>query len=205
MTAGLAARLWSANADLARRILADDFIRGLADGSLPIESFKRYVAQDAYFLEAFARAYAHCLAISRNRDDLYGFAALIAGVIEELKLHGAYAARWSIALEGVVPAPATFSYTSFLVKCADARNIGTTVAAMTPCMRLYAWLGQQLAARQVAPRYAEWVTTYASPDFESLAATLESLLDRHGDDLSETRENYRRAMELERAFFAASL
>jgi len=118
MTAGLAARLWAANADLAERILAHGFVRGLADGSLPVESFKRYVAQDAYFLEAFARAYASCLAASRDREDVYRFAALIGGVIDELKLHGGYADRWSVSLAEVVPAAATRDYTEFLLRIA---------------------------------------------------------------------------------------
>ena len=63
-----------------QRILAHRFVRGLGDGSLPIDNFKGYVAQDAYFLDAFARAYAFCLANSTSREDLYGFADLIAGV-----------------------------------------------------------------------------------------------------------------------------
>ena len=52
----LSADLWAANSDVAARIQAHGFVRGLRDGSLPIECFKGYVAQDAYFLEAFARA-----------------------------------------------------------------------------------------------------------------------------------------------------
>ena len=52
----LARTLWAANKDWADRILANRFVQGLGDGSLPVDSFQRYVAQDAYFLEAFARA-----------------------------------------------------------------------------------------------------------------------------------------------------
>ncbi|HZB52843.1 MAG TPA: thiaminase II, partial [Reyranella sp.] len=83
----LALHLWDINADLAARIRTHDFVQGLGNGSLPIESFKRYVAQDAYFLDAFARGYAFCLANGTSREDLYGFAELISGVVDELKLH----------------------------------------------------------------------------------------------------------------------
>ncbi len=202
---GLARSLWAANADLAERILAHGFVRGLGDGSLPRESFKRYVAQDAYFLEAFARAYALCLADSTTREDLHGFADLIAGVLDELRLHRAYAQRWQVELDGVVPTEATQAYVGFLLATARRSQLGQTIAAMTPCMRLYAWLGQSLARGQVATTYAEWVKTYADPGFEALAARLEDLLDRHGDDSDTVRLAYRRAMELEYGFFDANL
>ena len=72
------------------KILAHPFVQGLGDGSLPVGGFKSYVAQDAYFLDAFARAYAFCLAHGTSREDLFGFSELIAGVLEELKLHKSY-------------------------------------------------------------------------------------------------------------------
>jgi len=200
----LAAALWAANADSAARILAHPFVRGLGDGSLPRASFARYVAQDAYFLEAFARAYAFCLAHSTARDDLYGFPELIGGVIDELKLHKGYAERWNVDLAGVTPAPATRAYTDFLIETAKRGVLGETIAAMTPCMRLYAWLGRSLAKGNVAPLYAEWVRTYADPGFESLAVRLEELLDRHAIDSPTIRGNYARAMVLEYGFFDAN-
>lgn len=196
--------LWALNGDWADRILANRFVQGLGDGTLPVEAFKRYVAQDAYFLEAFARAYAFCLAQSRSRDDLYGFAELIQGVLDELRLHKSYADKWQVDLAGVAPIPATRAYVDFLLAVAPKGNLGETVAAMTPCMRLYAWLGQALARGQVAERYAEWVRTYADPGFEGLAARLEQLLDTHASDTQAVRANYRRAMELEYGFFDAN-
>lgn len=197
---GLAARLWTANADLAADALAHPFVTGIADGSLPRERFAGYVAQDAFFLEAFARAYALGVARSPDRPALEDFAGLLAGVLDELRLHDSYAARWGIDLATVQPAAATLAYTEFLLASASLGGLGLICAAMTPCMRLYAHLGQQLAERPADP-YAEWVQTYADPGFEELAATLERLLDTHAGDTAEVRRAYRRAMALEVAFF----
>jgi thiaminase/transcriptional activator TenA len=210
--AGLAARQWAANAGLVQEALRHRFVRGLAAGTLPRPAFQYYVGQDAYFLEAFARAYALALAHSPDREGVAAFAQLIAGVTEELRLHAGYAERWRIDLSGVVPGEATLAYTDFLLATAAVGGVGRTCAAMTPCMRLYAFLGQSLAAEQAHQRagaggqnpYAEWIHTYADPGMEALAATLERLLDRYADDGREVREAYRRAMRLEVAFFEAA-
>ena len=200
----LARQLWQANADWAGKILAHPFVQGLGDGSLATASFKGYVAQDAYFLDAFARAYAFCLAHGTTREDLFGFAELIAGVLEELKLHQGYTEKLEISLDDVTPLPATRAYVEFLLHTARQGQLGETIAAMTPCMRLYAFLGQSLAEKNVAPAYADWVKTYADPGFEALSARLEELLDRHAVDSPVVRANYRRAIELEYGFFDAN-
>src|SRR6185503_6052173 len=114
----LARRLWQANADWAQKILAHPFVQGLGDGSLPLGSFKSYVAQDAYFLDAFARAYAFCLAHGTSRDDLYWFSELIAGVLDELKLHKSYTEKLQVSLDDVTPLPATQAYVDFLLHTA---------------------------------------------------------------------------------------
>ena len=199
----LAGDLWAANADLAAEALAHPFVRGIADGTLPRELFAGYVAQDAFFLEAFARAYALGVAHSPDRTTLDAFADLLAGVREELRLHASYAARWGIDLAAVEPAPATLAYTDFLLATACLGGSGLTCAAMTPCMRLYAYLGRALSG-QAQGSYTEWVDTYADPAFEELAVTLERLLDRTASDSPALRRAYRRAMQLELAFFDAA-
>ena len=202
----LAKTLWEENADLARKTLGHWFVRGLGDGSLPLESFREYVAQDAFFLEAFGRAYALALAHSPDRGGLHDFAELLAGALEELGLHGKYAERWGVDLGDVVPGEATLAYTDFLLTTASLRSVGETCAAMSPCMRLYAFLGQSLVAEGFDKdnAYAEWIETYSAPDFEALAATLEGLLDRYAEDGPAVRTAYRRAMNLELAFFEAN-
>lgn len=199
----LAAELWSESAGIAADVLAHPFVQGIADGSLPRECFAGYVAQDAFFLESFARAYAMALARSPDTSTLLGLADLLTAVRQELALHASYAASWGIDMAGVEPLPATLAYTDYLLATASTRSLGAVYAAMAPCMRLYAWLGASLDVGRAGP-YAQWVQTYADPAFEATAATLERLLDEQGDDTATTRSAYRRAMRLELDFFEAS-
>jgi len=186
--------------------LGDSFVRGLAAGSLPADCFEAYVAQDAFFLEAFARAYALALARSPDRHGLETFHLLITGVLDELRLHASYTARWGVDLTRVEPGRATLAYTDFLLASASLGSVGETCAAMTPCMRLYAFLGQALAAEVGALAqnpYHDWIETYTASGFEDLATTLEGLLERYAEDRLAVRSAYRRAMQLELAFFGA--
>ena len=105
----LSAQLWTDNADVAGAVLAHPFVGGIGDGSLPRRLFAGYIAQDAFFLESFARAYALGLARSSDTSTLLTLAALIAGVSEELGLHSSYAARWGIDMAGVEPSSATLA------------------------------------------------------------------------------------------------
>ena len=63
-------KLWEGSADLAKECLDHPFVRGLADGTLPEEPFRRYVAQDGYFLNVFLQAYGsdHLIKIDAITD-----------------------------------------------------------------------------------------------------------------------------------------
>lgn len=188
---------------MAEAQLAHPFVQGIAAGDLPRERFAAYVAQDAYFLDAFARAYALALAKSPDGDTLRAFAELLQGVLGELGLHAGYAANWGIDLQPA-PAAATLAYTDFLLRVASLEPAGHAAAAMTPCMRLYAFLGQSLVTSlDPGSPYRQWVDTYASPEFEALASRLEELLDRLGGDDAVLRSHYRTAMALEHRFWDA--
>jgi len=203
--ASLSESLWHRNRVLAQAALEHPFVRGIASGELPRARFAYYVGQDATFLDAFCRAYALALAKSPDYDGPIAFRELLDAAADELRLHQGYAARWEVDLH---PAPdsATSAYTNFLLAVAALEPVGHITAAMTPCMRLYAYLGRQLAA-QTKPEspYREWVMTYSSEQFESLARRLEVLLDRYGGDQDRLAVLYQQAMELELGFFDAAV
>lgn len=196
--------LWENNKDLTQACLNLPFVQGLGDGSLEPAVFHRYVAQDAFFLNAFLRAYALAAAKSENLQQVRQFRDLMSGVLEELELHQNYSKNLGIDLTHVEPLAATSAYTDFLLRIAWSGSVSETVAAMTPCMRLYAWLGDQLKSQLHDDHpYADWIRTYSDDEFEALAKLLEMLLDETAEDNSNVRNAYRYAMICERNFFIA--
>lgn len=205
----LSKTLWQANQDLIAASLNNPFVQGIGNGSLAKDKFAYYVGQDAFFLEAFARAYSIAAAKAPDWESFQTFHALADGVLQELNLHQGYAESWDVDIKTVVPGSATRQYTDFLLATAWSQPVGITAVAMSPCMRLYAYLGQQLAnqnAKDGNPShlYQDWIATYSSDEFKPLALQLESLVDQYSPDTELTRSTYRYAMTCERDFFQAA-
>ena len=206
------AALWDAAAPAVAAALHGRFCSALAAGSLPRDSFGLYIAQDHFFLAAFADAYASAEThIPTAYVESHGplVAALVAGVQSERDGHAANAARWGVQdIAAVEPMSATTEYCALLAAAATGGSLGVLFAAAAPCMRLYAYLGKQLKA-VAAPDtpYMEWIDAYASAEFEELARAAEDLLDTFGGDEfghalgGEQADAYLGAMRLEVAFF----
>lgn len=202
----LHASLWQQNAALTQRIGEHPFVRGLADGTLGRDAFRRYVAQDAFFLRAFLKAYALAAAKCDDFDRARIFHELMAGVFDELELHESYSATLGIDLDEVEPYAATKAYTNFLFRVSWHGSLAEIIAAMVPCMRLYQHLGHELAASMRPDHpYEQWIKTYSGDEFGQLCARLESLLDEIASNSPAVHDAYRYAMQCELDFFSAPL
>ncbi|MBE9007989.1 TenA family protein [Fortiea sp. LEGE XX443] len=201
----LSNQLWAANQDLGQACLEHPFVQGIADGTLEEGKFAYYVGQDAFFLEAFARAYSIAAAKATDWKGFTIFHNLVGGVLAELQLHQDYATKWGVNLHSVEPGAATRRYTDFLLATAWGGDVGLTAAAMSPCMRLYAFLGEQLARDGIPDHhYADWIRTYSSADFQPLTQQLESLVDNYATNNGLVHSTYRYAMLCELDFFQAA-
>ena len=202
----LSAKLWHQNQSLALSSLNNPFVQGIRDGSLSKEKFSYYVGQDAFFLKTFARAYVIAAAKAADWEDFIKLHKLAEGVLDELKLHDSYARQWGVDLTAVEPGAATKRYTDFVMATAWGYDAGMTITALTPCMRLYAWLGSELAGAETPPHdYTDWIDTYSSTEIEELAQLLEGLLDKCADSSNPlVVETYKYAMECELDFFQAA-
>ena len=205
MTSSLAAELWERHQDLAIACLQHPFVQGIGDGSLPLSAFTYYVGQDAFFLQAFARAYSIAAAKAPNWEGFGVFHALADGVLQELVLHHQYASEWGVDLQAVQPGAATQHYTDFLLATAWAQEVGMTAVAMLPCMKLYAFLGTALAADGIPDHtYCHWIETYSSDEFTPLVQQLEALVNRYAPASEQVHSVYRYAMQCELDFFAGA-
>uniref|UniRef100_A0A0D9XB13 Thiaminase-2/PQQC domain-containing protein n=1 Tax=Leersia perrieri TaxID=77586 RepID=A0A0D9XB13_9ORYZ len=206
------------------------FLVSLAAGALRLDSFRQYIAQDAHFLHAFARAYEMAEECADDDDDKATITVLRNAILRELNLHASVLQKWGLDPRKEIPSsPATTKYTDFLLATATGKVDGGkgsdkmvtpfektkiaayTVGAMTPCMRLYAYLGKELTVflkQDENHPYKKWIETYASSDFEGNALQIEELLDKlsvslTGEELEIIGKLYQQAMRLEVEFFSS--
>lgn len=177
-------------AEIWRRELEHPFVRGLGDGSLPVDRFRFYLEQDYLFLIEYCRVFALASAKARGLSTMNLFAGLLSDTLKtEMQLHRDYCKRLGIAesaLENARPAPTTHAYTRHLLSTAYAGTITEIVAAVLPCQLGYAEIAAALAREGRGGGnsiYAEWIGTYTSREFTEGAQRLAELLDRLADGL----------------------
>mmetsp|Transcript_10271 Transcript_10271/g.18507 ORF Transcript_10271/g.18507 Transcript_10271/m.18507 type:complete len:249 (-) Transcript_10271:605-1351(-) len=205
--------LWNECRQLVEETERHPFVEQLFDQTLGKRQFQFYVEQDAFFLVGFARAYCSLAASAPTWPILVELHSLADGVIKERELHKNLAAKWNVSLDNTAAEPATNSYVELIqnsIKEAPAPLMA--LAALTPCMRLYAHLGElgkkTLTEKRIAVGdYIDWIDEYSSTEFQELATKLESLLDRAYDaslDNGFCMRVYKAAMGCEYEFFNAA-
>ena len=182
----LTERLYQAAAPIWQQSLAHPFITALGDGSLPLENFRFYMRQDYVFLIEYSRLLALATAKAPDLETMARFANLLDVTLnQEMALHRSFAAECDITADDLATtqaAPTARAYTSHLLRVASLGDVAETVAALLPCQWGYAEIGQALAQRgkpAAAPFYAQWIDTYASPEFAALSTWLREVLDAY--------------------------
>ncbi len=194
----LAKPIWDAQ-------LEHPFVRGLGDGTLEEERFKRWVRQDYLYLKDFARVFAWAAAKASRLDSMSWYASVLDLTLNtEMELHRKYAARFGIGaqeLEEEPMWPTTRAYTDFLVRTAADGDMPRLLAALLPCAWGYHHVGTSLAA-QASPddeRYADWIALYSSDEFGDAARRLREELDREARGVPEEER-----AELQEIFLVSS-
>jgi len=172
---------WARNSAAYETIRTMPFNEELAAGTLPRETFRHYIVQDAHYLTGFGRGLAIAAAKAPRPDRIVQFCdAAKEAILVERALHGSFMETWGIAATTFEKTPlsrGSHHYIAFLIATAYSEPYEVGLAALLPCFWIYAEVGRDIHARAAAGNaYQAWIDTYAGEDFhEAVARMLEAV------------------------------
>ncbi|HTK05959.1 MAG TPA: thiaminase II [Ktedonobacteraceae bacterium] len=185
-TEKLSERLRASVLPLWQRQGEHPFVLGLGDGSLPQANFQFYICQDALFLDVLTKVFGYAATKASEHSEMQQFGKyLLDTLLVEADLHRRYGERFGLTpteMGAIAMAPTNYAYTRHLLSIATTGTLPELLTAILPCAWIYAEVGINLAATQtVTPDhpYADWLSTYASPDFDAVEIWIREWLDTH--------------------------
>ncbi|MFZ3589854.1 thiaminase II [Bacillus sp. DJP31] len=169
------------------------FVTGIADGSLPLDCFRYYILQDAYYLTHFSKIQALGAAKAGDIHTTARFAAHAQGTYEaELQLHENFSKRLGITQEerdAFRPAPTAYAYTSHMYR-GGYGHLGDILSTLLPCYWLYYEIGERLqGATPAEPIYQDWIAAYGGEWFRELVEEQINRLDEIAETVTEDDRN----------------
>ncbi len=155
------------------------FVEGLADGSLPRESFLFYLRQDYVFLTHFSRAWALAAAKAGRMDEMRACAGTLHALVHhEMPLHIRICAGEGITeadLEATREAPENLAYTRYVLDSGYSGDFLDLMAALAPCVLGYGEIGARL--KGAGGPYRDWIETYGGAEYQDLCREVGGLID----------------------------
>lgn len=201
-------KVWRASTKRYNEILSLDFIREIADGSLSLERFARYIAQDEIYLKSY---YKHMMSVAelmdtnQNRDLFLSIAQ--SGMEGEKVMHEFLINKYGIDTD-VEASKVTTDYVNLIEEGISSGNRCIALAVMLPCMWIYNRVGLYIlqSAKFEGNPYKEWIEEYGNEDFtEGVKAVLDIIdgwvSESDEETISQMTEFYLRAALYECAFW----
>jgi len=167
---GWTGELWSAIAPTYDAILEHPFITGLTTGDLDPAAFVRFLAQDTYYVNEYSRSLA---ALGATAPDMELTRSLIqhagGAVNAETTLHAELVEMLELpagVISDAKPTPTACAYVDFVTARVHTSSFFTGLAAVLPCMWVYAEVGRHLAGLgSPHPTYSRWIENYAGTEY----------------------------------------
>lgn len=159
---------WEHISPLYEKIINMPFNQELLDGTLPLEKFRFYMAQDAHYLLEFGKTLSTISGRMNKAADVLAFSEFASGaIVVERALHESYFQEFGMP-EVIAPSPTCILYTQFLLTKAAYGNLEEAVAAVLPCFWIYKKVGDHIYANQKPGQhnpYKRWIDTYSGKEF----------------------------------------
>ncbi|WP_114748368.1 thiaminase II [Pleomorphovibrio marinus] len=178
---------WAAINPLYQDIIDMPFNQELMKGTLPVEKFKFYMAQDAHYLVEFGRTLSAISSRMEDPEKMLAFSQFASGaIVVERALHEGYFKKFGVSGE-ISPTPTCLLYTQYILNKAALANVEEAVAAVLPCFWIYKRVGDYIYSNQENAKdnpYKEWIATYAGEEFASSVESAIQITDELADEAS---------------------
>jgi thiaminase/transcriptional activator TenA len=159
-----------------------DFVKGLADGSLPHKAYLHYMVQDYLYLVHYARAWALGVVKAESTEEMRLCAATVDSLINhELSLHIQTCAAQGITEQSVFNAKEeleTIAYTRYVLDSGLQGDFLDLILALAPCAFGYGEIGFNLQKNLVDGHpYEKWINTYCGSKFQDVCVEVGKLVD----------------------------
>jgi formylaminopyrimidine deformylase / aminopyrimidine aminohydrolase len=160
------------------------FLEALAAGTLPVEAFHRWLAQDYLFTKDLTAFQATLLA-KAPRDCHKALVGGLGALDKELEWFEFHARSLQVDLD-IPPHPTCRRYTDFLLRCAHTEVYPILIAMLfgVEASYLAAW-----SALTPAGPYEEFIARWSSRDFAAYVQALGGLADRHPHEAAQQHFN----------------
>ena len=190
------------------------FCAQLAEGTLPLDKMRWYLAQDYQFVGNFVRLLASAIAHAPTLADSVPaaqFLAVVTGPENTYFLRSFDALEMDEAARNAPPAPPTEGFNTLMAEAAASGRYELMLAVLVVAEWVYlSWAAPVNPPKEDLPFYfAEWITLHAGDGFEGVVEYLRSQLDAVWETLddaarTEVEALFLRATKLERAFWDSS-
>ena len=169
------------------------FVKGIADGTLPVEKFRFYMIQDHKYLMQYAKVFALGVLKADKEADMRFFSGMLTAILDtENATHQSYLAKLGVTKEDIENTPMTLnneSYTNYMISIATKGGLPELSAAVLACSRSYYLIGKYIEDNYPEaknhPFYGYWVNTYTNDIFRQCDEILMQMTDRFAENCSE--------------------
>lgn len=199
-------RLYQSIIPLWESYMEHPFVKGIADGTLPVEKFQFYMIQDHLYLMQYAKVFALGVLKSTEEADMRCFARLIEDTLNtENAVHQSYLKRLGISREMIAnaqPSIVTDSYTNYMIAISEKGGLGELMTAVLSCSWSYKLIGDWMEKCPGAREhefYSTWVNMYMSEGYRSANDLMIEMVDRFTEGYTE-----KQIQELEHILYVCS-
>ena len=168
-------------------IYAHPFLKEIRAGTLPLDTFKYYLAQDYLYLEGFARSVALILAKSPNAQILEEVSHRVMTPVER-PLHQELLESVGLSIEEINSSgrsPTNTAYVNHMMTTASMHGLGPSAAALLPCPWTYHLMRERVGPSE-HPLYSKWTSFYVEGFLENSVAAWRSFVDRAAEGATES-------------------